>query len=102
MRVRGREKISVAWKCAGVVILFLFTGLSNIYAQSPKADFSIQTEACIDEKLTVSNHSVFGDTYSWDFCEGDLMSTVSAGSGAALSGAFNPKDMDVVVEDGAL
>lgn len=102
MRVRGREKISVAWKCAGVVILFLFTGLSNIYAQSPKADFSIQTEACIDEKLTVSNHSVFGDTYSWDFCEGDLMSTVSAGPGAALSGAFNPKDMDVVVEDGAL
>ena len=42
-------------------------------AQSPDASFIIPTSVCLDENVEITNTSVNGTSYVWDFCFEDLL-----------------------------
>lgn len=69
--------------------------LIKAYAQLPVANFSVQPNACLNEKLNLTNTSTNATSYKWDFCEGDLFGQPVASAVGSFSGAFNPKDMDI-------
>ena len=54
-----------------LVILILFT--NALLAQSPDASFIIPTSVCLDENVEITNTSVNGTSYVWDFCFEDLL-----------------------------
>ncbi len=52
--------------------IFLFLSRLLGLSQCPSANFSIPSEVCIGENLTISNESTGGNFYEWDFNSGDL------------------------------
>ena len=73
------------------VLSFLFVTAS--LAQLPQADFSLPTSVCADENIVLQNNSSTANTYSWDFCVGDLTQEPTASSinnsDQAIDGANN-------------
>ena len=58
-------------KFLSLVNLILFT--NALLAQSPDASFIIPTSVCLDENVEITNTSVNGTSYVWDFCFEDLL-----------------------------
>mgnify|MGYP003873402141 CR=1 FL=1 len=78
-----------------VLILIFAIGFENAHAQLLSANFSVQSNACLNEKLHLTNTSTNANKYEWDFCEGDLFGQPVATGVGSISSAFNPKDMDI-------
>jgi PKD repeat protein len=53
------------------IIFFEFLFFSSL-SQSLQADFSIPSQACLQEGIDLSNLSTGAISYEWDFCSGDL------------------------------
>ena len=61
------------------ILLFALHMLINYFvaAQSLVVDFSTMEDACLEERITLTNTSTQATRFNWDFCEGDLALTPS-------------------------
>jgi PKD repeat protein len=83
-----------------LVFLLISTVVSTTcVGQCEVPSFSINSIACIDQTLQVSNNSSAALEYSWDFCEGDLTNTPAAQSVKQILAAVGLTGVDMV-EDG--
>lgn len=60
--------------------IFLFLGILQGHAQCTNPDFTLPASVCMNEKVYLTTSSVSGESYDWDFCEGDLVNTPVAQS----------------------
>ena len=78
----------------GIIGFFLFfCGEVKIWAQ---ADFFIPTQACLQQNIQLVNQSTNTVSYSWDFCEGDLVLTPTASTVATAGSQSIVEDIEVV------
>ncbi len=81
------------------IILFIFFNVKFVDAQLPVADFAAPTSVCMNELFQLNNSSV-GDSYEWDFCQGDLMLLPTVQQGVQSTGSTT-LGVDIVF-DGAV
>jgi PKD repeat protein len=70
-------------------ILLLFVCIQcisqHLAAQCPQSGFTIQSPICVGSPLTVTNSSVGGNTYKWDFSPNYLTQTATVASDTLLN-----------------
>src|SRR6478736_9991202 len=49
-----------------------------LHAQSPVADFTMPSSACLQQNIPLTNQSTGATSYAWDFCGGDLTQSPTA------------------------
>lgn len=70
----------------GVFCLIILCFVSNIaWAQAPVSDFTVQSTACLQERVKISNLSSNATSYEWDFCLGDITSVKSSSNHASIA-----------------
>lgn len=81
--------------------LFVFGFLSVIvsFAQLPQADFSLPENVCIGENIFLQNNSTNANSFSWDFCQGELSSVPQSSNIGKLNGSTSFRDIEVFQED---
>ena len=52
-------------------IIFYFFVITT-FAQCPQVDFTNPSSVCIGENIDLENLTINGNSYSWDFCSGEL------------------------------
>ena len=71
-----------------------------VFSQCPTVSFSTTPEVCLEETLNITNSTVNGNTYEWDFNSGD-MSTTPVASNILTDGLLNfTFDLEVVEHEG--
>lgn len=85
-----------------IAILFFFcAGFLKGFPQTPTAQFSLPTNGCLGEHITVLNQSSNAARYEWDVCQGDLALSPTGLTLGSLSGSNIPLGIDIVF-DGAI
>ncbi len=70
----------------GLIMVLELMVLAKINAQSPQADFVVQSSACVNERVEIINTSTNGDAFEWDFCLGDFQNLISNTEPSAITG----------------
>jgi PKD repeat protein len=80
-----------------ILAVFLITSLASVsYGQCPVVNFSIKDTVCVDENLAIENNSSSIDSFSWDFCSGDLLNIPVSNLLTNISGIANARNLTVV------
>jgi len=80
--------------------VFIFLSLPNtISFAQVAADFSLQSLACLDERVGIINLSANAQRYEWDFCSGDLENAPLTNNDFITSGTFNKPSHITFVND---
>ena len=72
----------------------------SLFAQSVSSSFTVQDSLCLAEEIQVSNETVNGDHYVWDFCFDGLGNEVGVTELTTLSDALSPEGIEVVQDQG--
>ncbi|NBW35245.1 MAG: PKD domain-containing protein [Cytophagia bacterium] len=81
--------------------LLLFLLLPQfLIAQTVVVDFEINTNACINENLTITNNTTGGNEQEWDFCESDLLVNPILTENASLVQTVTPLDLQLKNDNG--
>jgi len=83
-----------------LIIIITIFGTFKISAQCPTAQFTVPSTLCIDQNFVLENTTTGGDSYEWDFCEGDLSTLPTANLLFRVPGANNMRGMEVVEDNG--
>lgn len=73
------------WVC---LLLILLISHSVISQNCPLPSFTVNTGLCIQEDANLSNSTVIGEAYEWDFCSGELLD-IPTTQLSALDAALN-------------
>ncbi|MEQ6121906.1 PKD domain-containing protein [Reichenbachiella sp. MALMAid0571] len=69
-------------------------------AEKPLTNFDLPNTACLNEQIEITNTTINGVNYQWDFCMNDLDSLPENHSAFAISEASFTADIDIVFEEG--
>ena len=84
-----------------VLTLLLFLTCLQASAQTPTPSFSLPDTVCMNTPVQITNTSVGGSTYYWNFCQADLNEAPEAFNMGNISGKLaTPVFLDVVSENG--
>ncbi len=83
------------------ILFFLCAGFLKVFPQTPTAQFSLPTNGCLGEHITVLNQSSNATRYEWDICQGDLALSPTGSILGTLTGSNTPLGIDIVF-DGAI
>ncbi|WP_421763177.1 PKD domain-containing protein [Ekhidna sp.] len=70
-----------------IIILFFFIN-GTLFAQCPSTEYTIASDLCLNQRLLISNSTISGVNYNWDFCGEDL-SNIPTASSLGANGAYN-------------
>jgi len=69
-------------------------------AEKPITNFNLPNSVCLNEQIEISNTTINGVNYQWDFCMNDLDSLPQYHGANAISEASFTADIDIVFEEG--
>lgn len=76
-----------------IFILFLFLISIVAIAQNPIASFNAPASSCRNENITLVNTSTNANTYEWDFCDTDLLTTPTVADRGVITGSSASLDI---------
>lgn len=82
------------------IFFIVYLLMQQVLAQCPVADFEMPMNVCQGEKFIVKNISSNSNSFEWDFCGGDLVSTPSALVLTTLANIGTLTGVETVSENG--
>jgi PKD repeat protein len=82
------------------IVAFLVLKLNGTSAQCPSVDFTIPSQACINEAINIQFTADATLKYEWDFCSGDLINNLSLVRNETDPLVKSPFHMEVVNDNG--
>lgn len=73
-----------------IIFISTFAIYSNVIGQCPSPNFTIPSDACINQQIIFQNTSLDGDKFSYDFCAGALEGSGTLKSSSILSTLNQP------------
>src|SRR6266568_5816347 len=73
----------------------------DVSAQTPTPSFILPDTVCINTPVKITNTSIGGSTFYWNFCQADLNETPEAFNMGNIGGKLStPVFLDIVSENG--
>src|SRR5690606_5333847 len=87
------------YKKLTIVISSLWIFFNTANGQCPAIDLLISNSVCLGENLEISNVSIEGVTYEWDFCSKDMLATPDLSSVVTVSGGSTTTGITHILDD---